>query len=103
MQPPRVLTRRELYDLVWSKPIRDLAAEFGESDRGLAKICERHHVPTPDRGYWAKFQAVKTVVRASLENIADPWRNRIEIRSTTFQFPKARVKQSKTPSESARS
>ena len=36
-----------------------LAAEFGISDRGLAKICRRYNVPTPPRGHWAKLAAGK--------------------------------------------
>jgi len=51
------MTRRQLYDLVWSKPMRDLAGEFGLSDVGLAKICRRHRVPVPGRRYWARQQA----------------------------------------------
>lgn len=50
MTAPIIFTRRELYDLVWSKPMRDLAAELGISDVGLAKVCDRHRVPKPERG-----------------------------------------------------
>jgi len=57
MQQPRTITRRDLYDLVWSKPISTLATEFGISDRGLAKVCGRHRIPVPPRGYWAKVAA----------------------------------------------
>lgn len=31
------LTRQELYELVWSMPMGDLAKQFDISDRGLAK------------------------------------------------------------------
>src|SRR5882724_5149557 len=47
------LSRAELYDRVWTTPMRTLAAEFGSSDVGLLKLCHRHQVPTPPRGYWA--------------------------------------------------
>lgn len=57
MQQPRTITRRDLYDLVWSKPMSTLAIEFGISDRGLAKVCGRHRIPVPPRGYWAKVAA----------------------------------------------
>lgn len=62
----RTVTRSELYELVWDKPMRDLAREFGVSDRGLAKICERMNVPCPERGYWAKKAAGRPVVRRKL-------------------------------------
>lgn len=33
-----------------------LARSFGLSDVGLAKICRKHDIPRPPRGYWAKLQ-----------------------------------------------
>jgi len=35
------LPRSELYDRVWSKPVRDLARDFGRSDVALAKPAAR--------------------------------------------------------------
>lgn len=57
MQQPRTITRCDLYALVWSKPISALAIEFGISNRGLAKVCGRHRIPVPPRGYCAKVAA----------------------------------------------
>ncbi len=62
-------TRRELYDRVWTDPVAKLAEEFGLSDRGLAKICERNGIPVPPRAYWAKKVAGKRVVRPPLIEI----------------------------------
>ena len=45
----RRFTRRELYNLVWSKPISKLAATYGVSDAGLAKACRRANIPVPRR------------------------------------------------------
>ncbi len=53
MAEERILTRKELFDLVWSKPIQHLAREFKLSDVGLAKTCKRYAIPRPERGYWA--------------------------------------------------
>jgi AcrR family transcriptional regulator len=47
------LTRQELYDLVWSQPLKHLAQELGISGNALAKICDRMLVPHPGRGYWS--------------------------------------------------
>lgn len=55
------LTREELYQRVWSTPMSRLAAEFGLSDVGLAKVCKRHRIPRPSRGYWAKLERGKKV------------------------------------------
>ncbi|MBR9826598.1 MAG: hypothetical protein GYB36_12475 [Alphaproteobacteria bacterium] len=60
------LTRQQLYELVWSKPMTTLAKDFGITGNGLAKICERLGVPRPPRGYWAKKEAGKKVIRYRL-------------------------------------
>ena len=57
---PLTLTRQQLHDLVWSKPVRDVAKDFGLSDVALAKRCRAVHVPIPPRGYWAKVAAGQT-------------------------------------------
>ncbi len=48
------MTRTALYRRVWSEPMSKLAGEFGISDVGLAKVCRKHSIPCPSRGYWAK-------------------------------------------------
>lgn len=58
---PRQVTRAELYELVWSAPMRRVAERFGISDVALAKTCRRLGVPTPGRGYWQKVRAGKRV------------------------------------------
>ena len=49
-------TRQELYELVWTEPMFNLAKRFGVSDTGLAKACRRAGIPVPGRGHWAKQQ-----------------------------------------------
>src|SRR5262249_23195009 len=63
---PQSFTRRQLYELVWKEPIQKIAPKFGLSDRGLAKLCERHGVPTPPRGYRARKQAGQKTPKAPL-------------------------------------
>ncbi len=58
-------TRQELYDLVWSEPMRDLATKYSISDRGLAKACAAADIPVPERGYWNKQESCATTVAAS--------------------------------------
>ena len=38
-------TRLELYQLVWSEPLRKLAKRFGISDVAIAKRCRRSNLP----------------------------------------------------------
>jgi len=61
---PKSLTRRQLYDKVWTTPMRHLAKEYGISDVGLAKICKKHDIPRPGVGYWAKLEFGKEVEKA---------------------------------------
>ncbi|MGR9188860.1 hypothetical protein [Rhizobium leguminosarum] len=68
-EPRRTMTREELHDLVWSMPIQKLAQQYGISDRGLAKTCERHLVPVPGRGYWAKIEAGQRVKKTPLRAV----------------------------------
>jgi len=59
-QNPFTLTRQTLYELVWSKPMSELAKGFGISDVALAKRCRLVDVPIPYRGYWARKEAGQT-------------------------------------------
>ena len=55
------LTRKELYDLVWSEPMTTICRRFGLSDNGLRKRCKSMNIPTPPLGYWAKLKYGKQV------------------------------------------
>ena len=59
------LSRKALYDLVWSEPMMTLSARFGITDVALEKTCARAGIPTPERGYWAKKEAGKETSRAA--------------------------------------
>ncbi|MGF7156475.1 hypothetical protein [Novosphingobium gossypii] len=62
----RTYSRREFYDLVWSKPITHIAKDFALSDVAIHKICRKHQISTPPPGYWAKKNAGKTAVQTKL-------------------------------------
>jgi hypothetical protein len=59
-------TRKELYDLIWSQPMRTVAASLGMSDVALAKQCKKANIPVPNRGYWARKQFGKPTVQIAL-------------------------------------
>lgn len=70
MENTRVrLTRQQLYALVWTRPIQQLAKDFGLSDVGFAKISHRLEVPTPPRGYWQKLAKGLPVQPTSLPSL----------------------------------
>jgi hypothetical protein len=66
-----VLTREQLYDLVWSKPISQLEQSHGFAEGSLAKLCARHKIPTPPRGYWTQVHAGQAPTRARLPRSDD--------------------------------
>lgn len=51
------IMRSDLYRRVWETPLSRLAPELGLSDNGLRKLCKRHDIPIPARGYWARAAA----------------------------------------------
>ncbi len=48
---PITLARNDLYKEVWETHMSRLAATYGISGNGLAKICKQLDVPYPGRGY----------------------------------------------------
>lgn len=72
MEHQEVLTRKQLYEAVWTTPVVQLAKRYGLSDVGLAKVCGRHQVPRPGLGYWAKKQHGKDEPRPELPALDDP-------------------------------
>ncbi len=74
-------TRREFYDLVWSKPMIHLAGELGVSDVALHKICRKHQIPNPPLGWWAKKAAGKDVKQIPLPEFERDRPDTITIRS----------------------
>lgn len=61
-----ILTREELYELVWSTPMIQLAKKYKISDNGLRKKCKKMNIPTPDSGYWTKLKFNKPVRKKKL-------------------------------------
>jgi len=60
------VSRSQLYEKVWSTPMLQLGEEYGISDVGLAKLCKKHNIPRPPRGYWAKKQAGQKPMKVQL-------------------------------------
>lgn len=64
-----MLTRKELYDLVWTRPMTSLAPKFGMSDVALRKHCKKHNIPTPPLGHWAKVAHGKATRQPPLPRV----------------------------------
>lgn len=79
-------TRQELFDLVWSEPMKRLASRFKLSDAGLAKACRKANIPRPPRGYWARLAAGKKVGRPRLPDRGPGMSNEIEVGGDRYRF-----------------
>jgi hypothetical protein len=73
------VSREELYEQVWAKPMTKVAAEYGVTGTALKKTCDRHKIPTPERGYWAKLEHGKLARKTPLPNLTDSGLDRIQI------------------------
>lgn len=54
-----LVTRDELYALVWAEPMLKVAERYGVSSSYLARVCTNLRIPRPHRGYWAKLAVGK--------------------------------------------
>jgi hypothetical protein len=54
--PPLMMSRRELYEQVWTMPATKLKHKLGVSDVAIGKACRRHEIPRPGAGYWAMLR-----------------------------------------------
>ncbi len=74
-----VMSRQALFDATWQRPLTEIAAELGVTDVGLRKICDRHEIPTPGRGYWAQVRAGRIFPRPQLRPVSDPRKEQVHI------------------------
>jgi hypothetical protein len=50
------ITRKELYDLVWSKPLREVSIQLSITDTLIKGICQSYKIPLPIFGHWCKLE-----------------------------------------------
>lgn len=79
-----MITREELYELVWSTPMIKVAEKFDVSGSYLARVCTALRVPRPERGYWAKLAVGKAPERPTLP---EPQPGDPIVWSRTDEFP----------------
>src|SRR5687768_11390455 len=63
-----VITRQQLYEMVWSQSMLSLSGKYEISDVGLRKICLKLNVPIPKAGHWQKLRFGKAVIQVPLSN-----------------------------------
>jgi hypothetical protein len=57
MSDTTTISRRQLYEDIWSTPLGELSRKYGISNEAIARACKRHSVPRPSQGYWSKKRA----------------------------------------------
>ncbi|MAU17594.1 MAG: hypothetical protein CMH46_18870 [Muricauda sp.] len=62
----KTISRKELYEMVWTTPLTQLAKQYNISDNGLRKICIKHEIPLPKVGHWSKKKYGKKVTKTPL-------------------------------------
>lgn len=82
------ISRQELYELVWSKPLTKLSREFGVSDSFLGRICRELRVPLPGMGYWRKVECGTAEQRPPLPEPDPGTENYFRVSSTERFKPK---------------
>lgn len=65
------MTRQQLYDWVWSKPLPQLAQQTTLSEKSITGLCRRLLVPSPPRGYWSSVAKGTPLPRPPLPVVLD--------------------------------
>lgn len=91
----KTVSREELYEQVWSKPMTKVAADYGVTGTALKKTCDRHHIPTPERGYWAKLEYGKPINKEVLPPLPDPNLALVGIAGSSDQHLSPKVREAK--------
>ena len=52
----KTITRKFLYDLVWSKSATSISKEYRISSSDVRKLCKHYNIPLPLQGHWQKIK-----------------------------------------------
>ncbi|MDO5858623.1 hypothetical protein Q2490_15160 [Myroides odoratimimus] len=64
----KVITRKDLYELVWSTPLNKIAQNYNISTQQLKDTCSINNIPLPEIGYWSKLKYNKQPLIPALDN-----------------------------------
>jgi hypothetical protein len=63
------LTRKVLYDIVWSTTLSKLTQQYSYTNDGIKKLCKQFEIPMPDGSYWSKLKFNKKYKKEKLNPI----------------------------------
>jgi len=88
-----VVSRKELFALVWAEPMLKVAKRFGCSSSYMARVCASMNVPRPERGYWAKLAFGQTVRKPAMPEARAgavlSWGRGADLKNAPKTIPKA--------------
>jgi hypothetical protein len=83
------MSRTALYELIWSRPMTEIAREFGIRDQHVAQACDYHDIARPRAGHWQKVDHGKAVERVTLSNDAFSAGDIVTIDSAGWEMARA--------------
>jgi hypothetical protein len=70
------LTRKELYDMIWTAPMSSMTKKYELTYTELRRICNDLSIPVPESGYWSKVHYGKSV---AIKRLPDDYAGKNEI------------------------
>ena len=64
----KTITRKDLYDKIWSITKAKTAKELNISPIDLSRICKEHNIPSPTSNYWMHVGWGEDVEKTPLPN-----------------------------------
>ena len=64
----KLITREELYKIVWQTPIAKIAIDLQIGVSALREKCHDNKIPLPPNGYWSKLKYGKKVNKIPMAN-----------------------------------
>lgn len=69
MQTIASISRAELFDALWQKPMTQLSQQWGVSRKEIVQLCEQYSIPRPPNGYWAQLNWGTAPARPTLPTL----------------------------------
>lgn len=69
MQTISSISRVELFEALWQKPMTQLSEQWGISRKEIVQLCEQYSIPRPPNGYWAQLNWGSAPERPSLPTL----------------------------------
>lgn len=60
------LTRKQLYELVWEKPLNHIIDTYGGTYQEVKEMLKKYDIPSPENGFWSRLRAGHNIPRIAL-------------------------------------